>query len=85
MANAPGESTLNAGGFQSSAPIDRSASGLQYQTYQMGLNAKGAALGMGRRVAPEANQMFSNPPISGGQFAEGHAKSVATFGGEGGE
>lgn len=60
--------------------VDRSASGLQYQAYQIGLNARGSALGLGRRVAPDPNVLFSNPPMSGAQFGGGHAKSVASFG-----
>lgn len=75
-------SSLSSGGFGGAMPQDRTASGLQYQKYQMGLTARGAALGLGRRVAPDPSQMFSNPPMSGGQFGGGHAKSMVNFGGD---
>lgn len=78
---------LSASGFPENAGgPDRSAAGLQYQTYQLGLSARGAALGVGRRVASPPSAQFSNPPgsgarsMSGGQFANGHAKSVVSFG-----
>lgn len=77
----PEEPSLSAGAFPQGTPVDRSAAGLQYQRYQIGVNARGAALGIGRRVAPEPNQLFSNP-ISGGQFGSGHAKSMARFSGD---
>lgn len=60
---------VNAGGFQNQAQsVDRSASGLQFQSYQMGLTATGAALGRGRRVAPPPAAQFRNPPMSSSQF-----------------
>ena len=71
-------SSLTPGEFPSQAGVDRSAAGLQYQSYQMGLTARGAALGTGRRVAPDPSVQFSHPPLSGGQFAGGHAKSMAS-------
>lgn len=75
--------TVTPGQFPQTGPVDRSAAGLQYQRYQIGVNARGAALGQGRRVAPEASQLFSSPPpISGGQFGGGHAKSMASFSGD---
>jgi hypothetical protein len=73
---------ITPGEFPQSGPVDRSAAGLSYQRYQIGANARGAALGQGRRVAPEASQLFSSPPISGGQFGGGHAKSMASFSGD---
>lgn len=73
---------ITPGAFPQTGPVDRTAAGLQYQRYQIGVNARGAALGQGRRVAPEASQLFSSPPISGGQFGGGHAKSMVTFGGD---
>jgi len=52
------------------------AGALAYQKYTMDLNAEGASLGKGLRVAPEANAGFSNPPISGSQFgSSGNAKA----------
>lgn len=63
--------SLNTGGFQSPGEVDRSASGLQYQKYQMGLTATGAALGMGRRSAPDPTAQFRNPPMSRAQFGGG--------------
>lgn len=64
----PHQSLLTAGAVPQSPEIDRSASGLQFQKYQMGLTATGAALGVGRRVATDPNQQFRNPPMSGAQF-----------------
>lgn len=66
----------NSGGaFPQSQPVDRSASGLQYQSYQLSARARGAALGQGLRVAPTPNDLFTKP-LSGGQFGSGHAKST---------
>jgi hypothetical protein len=73
------EGPKNTAGFQGTQQVDRSASGLQYQSFNMGLVARGSALGMGRRVAPNPSVLFSNPPVSGGQFGGGHAKSTASF------
>lgn len=67
---------LTAGTVAGEGDIDRSAAGLQYQSYQMGLTARGAMLGVGRRSATDPSAQFSNPPISGGQFGSGHAKSM---------
>lgn len=67
------EGPKNAGGFQGTQPIDRSASGLQYQSYQMETTARGVN-GVARRVAPPASAMFS---MSGAQNGGGHAKSTA--------
>ena len=77
----PEEPSLSAGAFPQGSPIDRSAAGLQYQRYQIGVNARGAALGIGRRTAPEPSQLFSHP-VSAGQFGNGHAKSMASFSGD---
>lgn len=68
---------ISAGGFQTGEPIDRSAPGLQYQRYQIGLKATGAALGVGRRTVPDPSQLFRHPPMSGAQFGRGHARSIA--------
>ena len=72
-------SSLTPAEFPSTAAVDRSAAGLQYQSYQMDLTASGAALGVARRSTPNASAQFSNPPVSGGQFGGGHAKSMATL------
>lgn len=66
--------TISAG-FPQQAPVDRSASGLQYQRYSGGLSASGQALGKGRQMV-FAGQ-FSDPPkpaqsnLSGAQFGSG--------------
>lgn len=61
---------LSTGSVQT-GQVDRSAAGLSYQKYQMGLTATGAALGMGRRVAPDPSAQFRNPPVSRSQFGSG--------------
>jgi hypothetical protein len=60
-----------AGNSSSQPEVDRSASGLAYQKYSMSLVATGAALGVGRRVAPDPSAQFRNPPMSGAQFGGG--------------
>lgn len=70
---------LSGGAFPNSQPADRSATGLSYQSYSMNTKARGTN-GTGQRVAPDPGSMFS-PPMSGGQFGDGHAKSVVRFGG----
>jgi hypothetical protein len=80
IVSATGNSAAGFDGGNGAGMADRSASGLQYQRYQMGLTARGAALGQGLRVAPDPSQQFSNPPMSGGQFGQGHAKSMVSFG-----
>lgn len=72
------EGPKNAAGFQTPNMPDRSASGLQFQSYQMALSARGAALGRGRRVAPEPNALFSTP-LSGAQNGGGNARTTASF------
>ena len=76
MSNTAG---LSAATFPGQDAIDRSAAGLSYQSYQLSTRATGAALGRGRRVVPDPSAQFSSPPISGGQFGQGHAKSTAQF------
>ena len=72
---------LSGGAFPNSQPADRSATGLSYQSYAMNARARGIGVnGQGQRVAPDPNSSFS-PPMSGGQFGDGHAKSVVRFGG----
>lgn len=61
-------SLVTAGELPNPGEIDRSASGLQFQRYQMGLTAKGSALGMGRRVAVDPSSQFTHPPMSASQF-----------------
>jgi hypothetical protein len=73
--------SMTPGAFPSEQPVDRSAMGLAIQRDQIGLNARGSTLGQGRRMAPAASQLFSSPPISGGQFGSGHARSQVTFSG----
>jgi hypothetical protein len=74
------DQTTTPGSFPSAAQVDRSASGLAFQKYQQTMQARGAALGVGRRVAPEASGQFSNPPMSGSQFGgSSSAKSIASF------
>lgn len=73
-----GESMNTAGRFPAQAEQDRSAAGLQFQKYQMGLTARGAALGMGRRTVVDPNTQFSNPPISHSEFSGG-GSAKATF------
>lgn len=74
-------SAITAAKFPAEEQIDRSAAGLQYQRYQMGLTARGAALGVGRRVAPHPSQQFSSPALSGAQFG-GAGSARATIGGD---
>lgn len=64
-------SLVTAGELPNPGEVDRSASGLQFQKYQMGLTASGAALGVGRRVATDPGSQFSHPPMSGAQFGGG--------------
>ena len=64
---------LTTGNLDQGGPIDRTAAGIQYQHYQLGLKATGAALGIGRRSVPDPAAQFS---LSGGQFSGGHAKST---------
>jgi hypothetical protein len=64
-------SVITTAGFPSEEPIDRSAAGLQFQRYQLGLKATGAALGVGRRSVPDPNSQFRNPPMSSAQFGGG--------------
>lgn len=71
-----------AGAFPQSQPVDRSAFGLSIQHQQIDALARGSNLGIGQRVTPTADSLFSNPPMSGGQFGQGHAKSIATFNGQ---
>lgn len=57
-------------GFPPQAQIDRSAAGLSYQSYSLGMKARGAALGRGRRTVPDPNVQFSQP-VSSAQFGGG--------------
>lgn len=59
------------------APGQRAAD-LQWQHYQVGLNARGSFLGVGRRETPTADQLVSyRAPVSAGQFAGGpHAHAI---------
>lgn len=66
-----GPRALSAGSIQPGESVDRSASGLQYQRYNMSLTATGAQLGQGRRSVPPADAQFRNPPVSNAQFGEG--------------
>jgi hypothetical protein len=74
-----GTGGLSAGSFPGRENIDRSASGLQYQKYKQETTATGQALGVGIRTVVHPSALFSHPPMSGGQFGGGHAKSVANF------
>lgn len=58
-------------GFPQQAQVDRSAAGLSYQGYSMAMQARGAALGKGRRVVPDPTAQFSRPPMSSAQFGGG--------------
>jgi hypothetical protein len=49
---------------------DRSATGLQFQRFQMGVNARGSTLGIGRRSAVDPNVLFTHT-MSGAQFGTG--------------
>ena len=73
-------SVITSGAVQANEPADHSAAGLQYQKYQMGLGATGAALGIGRRTVPDPDSLFSHP-LSGVQF--GSSNSARESVGEG--
>jgi len=77
------EQPKNSAGFQTPGQPDRSASGLQYQSYSLDTRARGVN-GLGRRAAPDySHALFSSPPrISGGQFGGGNAKSSFSAGPE---
>ena len=72
MINTTNENTNPNGNAPQSGgtPTDRSASALQYQHYQLDTMAKGIN-GVGFRVAPDPNSLFSNPPVSKSQFGGG--------------
>lgn len=70
MPMSEGGGLVTAGNVPNPGEVDRSAAGLQYQSFEMGLKAKGAALGMGRRVATDPNSQFSHP-LSDSQFRGG--------------
>jgi hypothetical protein len=76
--------SLSAGSVKAGEAVDRTAAGLSFQKYQMGLTATGAALGLGRRVAPDPSAQFSHPPVSNAQFGSG-SNARATMGEEEGE
>ncbi len=67
---------LSSGSFPQQAPIDRSAFGLSIQRDQLAAQARGSALGHGRRTVPDASSLFSGPP-------PGSSMSQAQFGGGG--
>lgn len=69
---------LSSGTFQESQPADRSASGLQFQKYQLDTTTTGVN-GIARRAAPDYNVLFANRNMSGAQNGEGHARSTASF------
>lgn len=70
-------------GFPQQAQVDRSAAGLSYQGYSMAMQARGAALGKGRRIVPDPSAQFSHPPVSSAQFGHGgNAKEPMTGPGE---
>jgi hypothetical protein len=73
----PNEGPKNSVGFQGTAPIDRSASGLNYQKYQMETTARGVN-GVARRTTVEPSTLFSHP-MSSGQFGGGNNAKAATF------
>lgn len=76
MATEPDVDQISAAGFSAQGPPqDRSSTALQYQHYMTNRNARGF-LGVGQRVAPDPSTLFSSPPVSGGQFGSGHAKSM---------
>lgn len=67
-------SNLSSASMPQEEPQDRSAAGIQWQHYQMGLKASGANLGIGRRTVPDPRQQFS---MSGSQFGNSSsAKSL---------
>lgn len=68
-------SVITAGEMPGGGAVDRSAAGLQFQHYQMGLTATGAMLGKGRRSVPDPSAQFS---MSGAQFGGG-GSAKATF------
>jgi len=71
---------LSAGTFPGQAPVDRSAAGLQYNSFKGNTVATGAALGRGlRKVFPAPVSFNPNASMSGGQFGNGHAKSVVSI------
>lgn len=80
MAMSNEEGVLSAGTFPGQEQIDRSAAGLQYNTFKGNTVSSGAALGKGlQKVFPAPVSFNPNASMSGGQFGGGHAKSVATF------
>ena len=75
-----GDAVLTAGTFPGQEPIDRSAAGLQYNSFKGNTVSTGAALGKGlQKVFPAPVSFNPNASMSGGQFGSGHAKSVASF------
>lgn len=74
---------LSAGNVPSTGAADRSATGLEFQKLQGGTNAAGDQLGVGLRsvtsVAPISftSQKTGMRSMSGAQFGNGHAKSLA--------
>jgi hypothetical protein len=75
MATQPNESLLTAGKIDNpNEGVDRSAAGIQFQHFQLGLIARGASLGIGRRTVPDPAGQFS---MSNAQFGGGRgAKSL---------
>ena len=65
------EPSLSAASIQPGEAVDRSASGLQFQKYSLGLKATGATLGIGRRTVPDPDVQFKNPPLSRAQMGGG--------------
>jgi hypothetical protein len=61
---------LTTGSFPQTAPVDRSAAGISYQHYQVDALARGTNNGVGTRVAPSPDSLFSHP-LSEGQFGGG--------------
>ena len=80
MASNQSGSVISDAGFPGQEPVDRSAAGLQYNTFKGNTVATGSALGRGlQKVFPAPVSFNPNHSMSGGQFGGGHAKSVVSF------
>lgn len=69
---------LSSSAFPEQAPTDNSAASIQYQHYTQGVDARGGALGVGRRTVVDPSVLFTHPPISNSQFGNG-GSAKATF------